>query len=64
MKPYLVDPETTKDIQPEDNKSELPLPQTETEPQPIKCGKGRLYKHPVKTNTVNISIYLQDEDNN
>ena len=26
VKPYLIDPETTEDTQPEDNKSELPLP--------------------------------------
>jgi hypothetical protein len=28
MKPYLVNPEITKDTQPENNKSELLLPQT------------------------------------
>jgi hypothetical protein len=29
VKPYLIDPEITKDMQPEDNKNELLLPQTE-----------------------------------
>src|SRR6266567_1453686 len=78
VKPYLVDPEIT-DIQPEDDKSELPLPQTEPEPQPqtepgpqpqtepgpqpVKRGRGRPRKYPIEANTANISIYLQDEDN-
>ena len=72
VKPYLVDPKITEDMQPEDNKNELPLPQTKPEPlpqtkprpQPIKHRRGRPCKYPIETNTANISIYLQDEDNN
>ena len=79
MKPYLVDPKIT-DIQPEDNKSKLPLPQTKPKPQPqtkprpqpqtkprpqpIKRKRSRLCKYPIKANTTNILIYLQDKDNN
>ena len=63
VKLYLVDSEITEDIQLENNKNKLPLPQTETELQPVKCGRGRLRKYPIKINTANISIYLQDEDN-
>jgi hypothetical protein len=40
-----------------------PLPQTEPKSQPVKRGRGRPRKYPIKANTANISIYLQDEDN-
>jgi hypothetical protein len=64
VKPYLVDPniiEDTQDGLPQP-KINLTIVDQEPDSQPVKRGRGRPRKYPIRAYIANISIYLQDED--